>query len=264
MSIENSEMDPIEQAATRVLAKLFACVEETYAVDGRLLMTATGLTCVEINDAVDLLEREGAATVVRGLGTHPFKFARVKITTAGKQMYYRSTSSRTEATDQPDERQPQLKLQPPGAPTSPGRKVFIVHGHDEEMKKAVQLLLARAGLEDVVLHECPDRGRTVIDKLIEEGEDAAYVVALLSPDDTLADGRPRARQNVILEIGYFLGHLGKERVRLLKRGDIEIPSDLKGILYEEYDEAGNWRMKLLKEIKAARIVVDLERTVDKL
>lgn len=142
--------------------------------------------------------------------------------------------------------------------------IFIVHGHDEGFKREVQLLISRTGLDDVVLHEKPDKGRTLIDKLIEEGQGAAYVIALLSPDDKLLDGTPRARQNVILEIGYFLGMLGKSKVRLLKKGDIEIPSDLQGILYTEFDNTGAWKMKLLKEMKSVGIQIDLDRVLEKL
>jgi len=144
-----------------------------------------------------------------------------------------------------------------------GNKVFIIHGHDNALKREVQLLLARADLDDVVLHEKPDKNRSIIDKLIEEGAPAAYVIALLSPDDLQADGKYRARQNVILEIGYFLGKLGKERVRMLVKKGIEIPSDLRGILYEPYDDAGNWRMKLLKEIEAVGIEVNIKKVLEK-
>jgi predicted nucleotide-binding protein len=142
--------------------------------------------------------------------------------------------------------------------------VFIVHGHDELMKKDVQLLLSRAYLYDVVLHECPDKGRTIIDKLIDESSIAGYVIALLSPDDKMGDGEKRARQNVILEIGYFLGKLGKDRVRLLRKGNVEIPSDLQGILYENYDDNGAWKIKLLKEMKAVGIDFDLDKVIKKL
>jgi predicted nucleotide-binding protein len=141
--------------------------------------------------------------------------------------------------------------------------VFIIHGHDEEMKKAVQLFLSRAGLKDIVLHEQPDLNRTVIEKLIEEGRPAAYVIALLSPDDVQADGTVRARQNVVLEIGYFIGKLGREKVRLLRKGDVVIPSDLQGILYENYDDAGAWRIKLLKEMKAVGLPIDAASVVAK-
>lgn len=144
------------------------------------------------------------------------------------------------------------------------KKVFIIHGHDNEMKQEVQLLLTRAGLDEVVLHECSDKGRTIIDKLIEESSEGVYVVALLSPDDVLKNGDFRARQNVILEIGYFLGKFGKEKVRLLKRGNVEIPSDLQGILYQEFDEQGSWRMKLLKELSDVGIPIDFANVIKKL
>jgi predicted nucleotide-binding protein len=64
--------------------------------------------------------------------------------------------------------------------------------------------------------------------------------------------------------GYFIGRLGKERVRLLKRGDIEIPSDLQGKLYENYDLAGAWKMKICKELIAVGIYVDIEAVANKL
>jgi predicted nucleotide-binding protein len=142
--------------------------------------------------------------------------------------------------------------------------IFIVHGHDDELKTEVQLLLTRADLIDIVLHEQPDGGRTIIDKLIAEGSAASYVIALLSPDDMTEKGNYRARQNVILEIGYFLGKLGKNRVRLMAKGDIEIPSDLSGILYTPYDKSGAWKMKLLKEIQSVGITVNIEKAIKKL
>jgi predicted nucleotide-binding protein len=141
--------------------------------------------------------------------------------------------------------------------------VFIIHGHDEEMKRSVQLFLNRADLKDIVLHEQPDKNRTVIEKLIEEGASASYVIALLSPDDVQGDGTVRARQNVILEIGYFIGKLGREKVRILRRGDTVIPSDLQGILYDNYDKDGAWRVKLAKEIQAAGLPVNIENIIAK-
>ncbi|WP_341225944.1 nucleotide-binding protein [uncultured Arcticibacterium sp.] len=145
-----------------------------------------------------------------------------------------------------------------------GDTVFIVHGHDNELKTEVQLLLTRAGVNNIVLHEQADRGRTIIDKLVGESESSNYAIALLSPDDLVSDGTKRARQNVILEIGYFIGRLGKERVRLLKRGEIEIPSDLQGVLYENYDTSGAWKMKICKELIAVGIHVDMKSVAEKL
>lgn len=143
-----------------------------------------------------------------------------------------------------------------------GTRVFIIHGHDELIKKDLQLLLERAGVNYLVLHEQPDKGRNIIDKLIEESKDSNYAIGLLTPDDT-SNGMTRARQNVILEIGYFLGKLGKERVRMLVKDNIEMPSDLTGILYEKHDPAGAWKTKILKEMMAVGIYVDLKTVVEK-
>lgn len=141
--------------------------------------------------------------------------------------------------------------------------VFIIHGHDEEMKKSVQVFLSRGDLQDIVLHEQPDKNLTVIEKLIQEGAAADYVIGLLSPDDVQEDGSVRARQNVILEIGYFIGKLGRDKVRLLRRGNTAIPSDLQGILFENYDEAGAWRIKLAKEIQAVGVPINIDKIISK-
>jgi predicted nucleotide-binding protein len=145
-----------------------------------------------------------------------------------------------------------------------GNTVFIIHGHDEHLKTETQLLLTRAGINNLVLHEQPDKGRTIIDKLVEESSTSNYAIALLSPDDVLEDGSTRARQNVILELGYFIGKLGKERVRLLKKGNIDIPSDMQGVLYEKVDDAGAWKMKICKELMAVGIYVDIEAVASKI
>lgn len=138
-----------------------------------------------------------------------------------------------------------------------GNTVFIIHGHDNSLKVEVQLLLTRAGVSNIVLHEQPDKGRTIIDKLIQETEKSNFAIALLSEDDKLQNGNNQARQNVILEIGYLMGKLGKERVRLIKKGDVNIPSDLQGVLYEVHDLSGGWKLKLAKELIAAGIYVDI-------
>ncbi len=104
-------------------------------------------------------------------------------------------------------------------------RVFVVHGHDEAPREMVARFLEKLGLVAVILHEQASRGRTVIEKVEEHG-DVAFAVVLLTPDD---EGRsrgggelmPRARQNVVLELGYFLARLGRDRVCALKRGDLE-------------------------------------------
>jgi len=142
-----------------------------------------------------------------------------------------------------------------------GSTVFIIHGHDHGVKSELQLLLQNGGVHYVVLHEQPDSGRTIVDKLVEESARSSFAIAILTPDDLVTSGAYRARQNVILEMGYFIGLLGKDRVRLLVKGDVEIPSDLYGILYEKYDAAGAWKSKFAKELMAAGIFVDLQAVI---
>lgn len=154
---------------------------------------------------------------------------------------------------------PEIDSTPPQK--AKGSTVFIIHGHDNELKIQLQLLLKTAGVSNFVLHEQADMGRTIIEKLVQETEKAGYAIALLTPDDFSKEEKNRARQNVILELGYFLGRIGKERVRMIVRDNVEIPSDLQGILYEKYDLAGAWKMKILKEIQAVGIYVDLASAV---
>jgi predicted nucleotide-binding protein len=95
--------------------------------------------------------------------------------------------------------------------------------------------------------------------MIVHGE-VGFAVVLLTPDDEGnkkgESPRPRARQNVILELGYFIGRLGRHQVCALKRGEVEIPSDFDGVVYEPLDDFGGWRSKLVKELDAAKYVID--------
>lgn len=135
-------------------------------------------------------------------------------------------------------------------------RVFVVHGHDREMKQMVARTLERLRLEAVILHEKPNRGQTLIEN-IERYSDVDFAVVLLSPDDmgyAVTDGQeaasPRARQDVILELGYFVGKLGRERVVALYRRGIEFPSDYDGVLYTPYDsDSGTWRSELVADLK---------------
>lgn len=150
------------------------------------------------------------------------------------------------------------------------RKVFVVHGHDEAAKEAVARLLEKLDLEAIVLHERPNKGRTIIEKFVDHAETAAFAVALLTPDDEggvkpkgpkfrARRHNDRARQNVIFEAGYFIGRLGRQNVALLYKPGVELPSDVEGVIYIEMDAAGAWRLKLVAEIEAAGITVDANR-----
>lgn len=134
------------------------------------------------------------------------------------------------------------------------RKVFVVHGHDEGAREAIARFLERIGFEAIILHEQANQGRTVIEKVEVHG-DVGFAVVLLTPNDEGAKKgqppQPRARQNVVLELGYFIGRLGRERVCALKRGDVEIPSDFGGVVYAAFDDGGGWRQTLANELQAA-------------
>ncbi|MBI2861494.1 MAG: nucleotide-binding protein [Chloroflexi bacterium] len=144
------------------------------------------------------------------------------------------------------------------------KKVFIVHGHDELAKESVARLVEKLDFKAIVLHEQPDQGRTIIEKF-ENYADAAFAVVLLTPDDfggESADAlRPRARQNVILEMGFFIGRLGRNRVCALEKGDIERPSDLSGVIWIRMDAEGAWKLLLGKEMREAGLSVDLNKIV---
>jgi predicted nucleotide-binding protein len=155
-------------------------------------------------------------------------------------------------------------LPPKSAVAAPpqSKKVFVVHGHDNEAKQTVARFLEHLKLEPIVLHEQANEGRTVIEKF-EVYADVGFAVVLLTPDDVgaLVTARenltPRARQNVVLELGYFLGKLKRNRVCALYKKGVEIPSDYQGVLYVELDAAGGWTLKLAQELAAAGIPIDL-------
>ena len=131
-------------------------------------------------------------------------------------------------------------------------------------RMTVARFLTKLGLEPVVLHEQPNQGRTIIEKF-EEYAQVAFAVVLLTPDDIggrhgQSDGlQPRARQNVILELGFFLGKLGRRGTCALLKEDVEIPSDYDGVLYIPMDDQGAWQMALVRELKEAGLNVDANR-----
>lgn len=152
-----------------------------------------------------------------------------------------------------------------GAKMNQNNSVFIVHGHDEAFKQSVARVIERLGLEAIILHERPNAGLTVIEKL-ESYSNVGFALVLLSPDDEGKSIRetnlkPRARQNVIAELGYFVGKLGRKNVCPLYKEGVDIPSDFSGVLYVPYDDAGQWRFSLLSELRAAGYSVDANRLV---
>ena len=117
-------------------------------------------------------------------------------------------------------------------------------------------------LKPVILSEQSSRGRTIIEKF-EKHSKVGFAIALLTPDDTGSlEGekkQPRARQNVIFELGFFIGRIGRERVCALSKGEVEIPSDYSGVVYIPLEDSGGWKFQLCRELKAAGYDIDANR-----
>lgn len=145
--------------------------------------------------------------------------------------------------------------------------VFLVHGHDEATKEKVARFLEKLGLDVIILHEKVNQGMTIIEKFEEYAAQAGFAIVLFTPDDVGfplgAEDRkqPRARQNVVLEMGYFVGRLTREKVCVLYKGGVELPSDIFGVVYNAIDEADGWKLAVAKELKAAGYVIDLNKIV---
>ncbi len=144
------------------------------------------------------------------------------------------------------------------ADRSPNR-VFVVHGQNEAARAAIVSFLESIGLVGIVLHDQPNMGRHLLTKFIQEADLVTFAVVLMTDDDvgSLKGGSlaPRARQNVILELGYFLAHLGQARVCALITPELETPSDFDGIVYIRMDDDQRWQRELKRELVAAGMPV---------
>jgi predicted nucleotide-binding protein len=137
------------------------------------------------------------------------------------------------------------------------RRIFLVHGHDHKARAEVARFVEKLGVEVVILDEKPTQGRTVPEQLEAHG-DVGFAIVLLTPDDrggsilsSTEDYQARARQNVMLELGYFWGRLGRSNVCALYVAGVEIPSDFQGVLFTPLDPHDGWRLKLFRELSAA-------------
>lgn len=148
----------------------------------------------------------------------------------------------------------------------PSGPIFVVHGRDNARKYELMRLLDRAATpEAIVLHEQANRGQTILEKFEHHAQKASYAVVLLTGDDegrlrgSGAELALRGRQNVVFELGVFIGALGRSNVAVLMDDGVEKPSDINGLVYISLDAAGAWRHSLLKELKEADIEVDFNR-----
>jgi len=149
-------------------------------------------------------------------------------------------------------------------------RVFVVHGRDEAAKHSVaRFLETKVRLEPVILSERPNQGRSILTKFQQEAEGVEFAVVIMTADErgdihivgTPADnitGIKRARQNVVFELGFFIGKFGPERVCALVAEGVEIPSDFHGIVYIPFDNNDGWQRRLVTELQSADIPVSAD------
>lgn len=142
----------------------------------------------------------------------------------------------------------------------PMNKVFIVHGHDGELKHAVARLVEKQGLKAIILSEQANKSKTIIEKF-EENSDVSGAICLFTADDlgrakSILNEQSRARQNVVFETGYFMGKLGRDHVVIIAENGLELPSDMQGIVYTEKN---NWEVEVLKNLKAMGYTIDFNK-----
>ncbi len=160
--------------------------------------------------------------------------------------------------------QHQAPASAPVATIPVGKEVFLVHGHDRAALREVESLLNQLKQKVVVLGDQVNHAKTIIEKFEHHAADVGFAVVLLTADDKGGPAsaayeslQPRARQNVILELGYFIAKLSRKRVCPLLAKGVEVPSDYAGVVYVELDESGAWKTKVAKEMRAADLDVDL-------
>ena len=153
----------------------------------------------------------------------------------------------------------------PQGPEPAKNSLFIVHGHDNGAKQELARFVEKLGLEATILHEKTNRGLTLIEKFEKYSGLAGAAIVLFTPDDVghpfgqEKQIAPRARQNVVLELGYFIGKLGRGKVVILYKQGVELPSDVLGVVYIEMDTNEAWKLQVAKELRDIGYAIDLNK-----
>ena len=140
------------------------------------------------------------------------------------------------------------------------KKVFIVHGHDNALKQEVARMVEKQGLEAIILSEQANGGKTIIEK-IEENAEVGAAICLFTKDDygrakDASEDKLRARQNVVFEAGYFMGKLGRGNVIIVADKDLELPSDMQGVVYTD---SKNWKIEVLQGLDKIGYAIDFNK-----
>ena len=167
---------------------------------------------------------------------------------------------------------PRAKSPPSTHPSSQtdgiSRRVFVVHGHDKQALEQLQLVLLQLNLDPFVLIDTSGQGLTIIEAIENEIESTStgerFGIVLLTPDDMgyrkgqdPEDAEPRARQNVVMEMGMLIAAFGRRRVAILKKPDVVVPSDASGIIYLRFENhVKEAAPKLCKRLSEAGFTLD--------
>jgi predicted nucleotide-binding protein len=156
---------------------------------------------------------------------------------------------------------------PPPAKVEESGRIFVVHGHDVAAREQLELVLHKLGLQPFVLQNSDGGGLTIIEsleKMIGRNAESSFGIVLMTPDDVGyakkegdTEAKPRARQNVIMEMGMLLSSLTRARVAILQKGFVEHPSDTSGVIYLPFnDHVKEVVPKLAARLQAVGIVID--------
>ena len=243
----------VNEKASILLEKLYVLDNNNYYL-ARMLLVGNAVELKKPNEAIEIakyLNSKGLVDISHYAGQEDLFLS---ISTEGK-VYYESQTKTTVVAE--------VTI---GQNVISGMTgIFIVHGHNNEMKETVARAVDKIGLEAIILHEKASKGLTVIEKFTEYSGAAQFAVVLLSADDFAYpkdsghnSAKLRPRQNVVFELGYFVGKLGRERVFCLYEtlANFEIHSDFAGVVLEEFDSRGAWKMKLGQELAALGVKVD--------
>ncbi|NOD98731.1 hypothetical protein GS610_16100 [Ruegeria sp. HKCCD6228] len=150
------------------------------------------------------------------------------------------------------------------------RRIFVVHGSDNDALDQLQLVLYKLGVEPLVQKDVDGKGQSLFSALMENiTNESDFAIVLMTPDDwgyrnseTETEKQPRARQNVILEAGMALSKLGSDRVAIIKKGALEIPSDLEGLIRIEYNSnVKEVASKIAQRLNGAGIPIDQTKVI---
>ncbi|MBT9100128.1 nucleotide-binding protein [Methylovulum psychrotolerans] len=154
-----------------------------------------------------------------------------------------------------------LNIKKPIENASPG-KVFIVHGSDCPEKTEIAHFIEKLGFEAIILNEQTYAGKASIHK-IEEYKNIGFAIILYTPCDV--GGRhfkllmARAEQDVVFKHGYLIAKLGSERVCALAEGNVQLPTDIRWVVYTQLDDSGAWKQTIIRKMRDVGYKIDINK-----